>query len=134
MKKQIITFFILFFCVGYIRAQHSALDTIKPPSNYENIHAVKIASDSLSTSFVIFIKSEVKLHKHNTHTENVIVLEGEGNMQLDYKKLKIKKGDHIFIPNGHPHSVKVTSKKPMKVLSIQSPGFDGSDRVFIEEK
>lgn len=132
--KNLSTILVLFFIISVSSAQHSSLDTIKPPANYENVHVVKIASDSLSTSFVIFIKKNVKLHKHNSHTENVIVLEGEGFMQLAYKKLKIKKGDHIFIPKGTPHSVKVTSKKPMKVLSIQAPNFDGSDREFLEEK
>lgn len=132
--KQLIAITTLFFFLNGLKAQHSSLDTIKAPAKYDNILAVKISSDSLSTSFVIFIKKEVKLHKHITHTENVIILEGEGIMCLGDKKIKVKKGDHVFIPKGTPHSVKVTSKKPMKVLSIQSPYFDGKDREFIDEK
>jgi hypothetical protein len=33
---------------------------------------------------------------------------------------------------GTPHSLKVTSVSAVKVLSIQSPKFDGKDRIFIE--
>jgi mannose-6-phosphate isomerase-like protein (cupin superfamily) len=131
MKRFLIC--ILLLAPLAVFCQYSSLDTIKAPSKYENVHVVKVASDSLSTTFVIFIKKEVKLHKHNEHTENVLVLEGEGEMKLGDKKFKVKKGDHIFIPKGTPHAVVVTSKKPMKVVSIQSPWFDGSDREMIKE-
>ena len=75
----------------------------------------------------------MKLHKHVEHTENVIILEGEGEMTLGDKKFKVKKGDIVFIPKGTPHSLTVTSAIPVKVLSVQSPFFDGKDRIFIEE-
>jgi mannose-6-phosphate isomerase-like protein (cupin superfamily) len=131
MKHLLISLLLVFPIT--VLCQHASLDTVKAPATYENVHVVKIASDSLSTTFIIFIKKEVKLHKHNHHTENVIVLEGEGIMQLGDKKFKIKKGDIIFIPKGTPHSVVVTSKKIMKVVSVQSPYFDGTDRVFLNE-
>lgn len=73
----------------------------------------------------------MRLHKHIKHTEYVKILEGRGEMTLGDKTIKIKKGDWITIPKGTPHGVKVTSRKPMKVLSIQSPKFDGKDRIFM---
>ena len=108
------------------------LDTIKSPAEYENIYSRQVSSDSLETVFVIYIKKQVKLHKHITHTETVVILEGEGEMTVGDKKFKIKKGDIVFIPKGTPHSLVVTSSIPVKVLSTQSPFFDGKDRVFIE--
>lgn len=112
--------------------KHLSLDTVKAPASYENIHVVPIASDSLVSSFVIFVKKEVKAHKHVTHSENVYILEGEGMMTLGDKKFKVKKGDMVVIPKNTVHSLKVTSSKPAKVLSVQSPVFDGKDRVFVE--
>jgi len=112
--------------------QFQSLDTIKGPSAYDNIYSKPIASDSLSSSFVIFIKKEVKKHKHIEHTENVYVLEGEGEMVLADKTFKVKKGDVVFIPKNTVHSLKVTSSFPLKALSIQSPYFDGKDRIFVE--
>ena len=50
------------------------------------------------------------------------------------KSFKIKKGDLVFIPKNTIHSVITTSKQPLKVVSIQAPLFDGTDRISIEEK
>jgi mannose-6-phosphate isomerase-like protein (cupin superfamily) len=63
-----------------------------------------------------------------------LVIEGEGQMSLADKSFKIKKGDLVFIPKNTIHSVKTTSKQPLKVVSIQAPLFDGKDRISIEEK
>jgi mannose-6-phosphate isomerase-like protein (cupin superfamily) len=127
---------LLLTCVLLINvnAQNiQSADSINPPSDYENVYSKNIGNDSLSSSFVIFIKKQVKLHKHEYHTEQVIVLEGEAEMLLGDKKIKIKKGDIILIPKNTPHSVTVTSVVPLKVISIQSPYFDGKDRVLLEK-
>lgn len=127
------TLFILTFCLPlFLKAQYQSLDTIKAPAPYDNIYSRPIASDSLSSSFVILIKKEVKKHRHANHSEQVYILEGEGEMSLGEKTFKVKKGDLIFIPKNTSHSLKVTSSVPVRVLSIQSPMFDGKDRIFIE--
>lgn len=125
-------FLLLFLFPIFAAAQIQSLDTIKAPANYDGIYSRMVASDSLSSSFVIFIKKEVKKHKHEAHTENVYILEGEGEMFLGDKIIKVKKGDIIFIPMNTIHSLKVTSSIPVKVLSIQSPHFDGKDRIFVD--
>jgi len=117
------------------RAQNlmQSADTIKAPSVYENVYSRALYTDTNNvSSFVIFIKKEVKAHKHITHAEHVIVLEGKAEMSLNDKTFSIKKGDVIFIPKNSFHSVKTTSKVPLKVISIQAPFFDGKDRVFKE--
>jgi mannose-6-phosphate isomerase-like protein (cupin superfamily) len=129
MKKLLLLLFILPL---YTKAQHRSLDTIKAPTAYDNIYSFPVSSDSLSSSFVIFIKKEVKKHKHISHSEHVYVLEGEGEMLLGDKTFRIKKGDVIFIPMNTPHAVKTTSVSPVKVLSVQSPYFDGKDRILID--
>ena len=130
MKKLFFLTFI-FFSFNLLKAQdYQGLDTIKPPTVLENIYNRPLYSDSLTSSFVIFIKKEVKEHKHEVHAEHVIVLDGEAIMKMDGKSFKIKKGDVIFIPKNTWHYVKVTSKTPLKIISIQAPNFDGKDRVF----
>ena len=114
-------------------AQHHVnTDTVGVKTFSDNIYNSPLFSDSLASSFVIVIKKEVKLHKHLSHSEHVVVLEGEGNMVLGEKQIHIKKGDVMFIPKNTPHAVKSTGKLPLKVLSIQAPYFDGKDRLFIE--
>ena len=44
----------------------------------------------------------------------------------------IKKGDVIVIPKGTVHSVVTKSKKPLLVVSVQSPRFVGKDRVWVK--
>ena len=140
--KKIIPFL---FCVTslFCKAQSSqSLDTIKAPDVYDNIYVRKLYSDSLVSSFVIFIKNEVKAHKHVSHSEHVYILDGEGEMTVGdastplstSKKFKVKKGDVVFIPKGTIHSLKVMSPTAVKVLSVQAPMFDGKDRMMVEEK
>jgi len=115
-----------------VSAQKIEPDTCQPPADYENVAVTKIFNDSLNSTFVIWVKREVKPHKHAHHTECITVLDGEAEMTLGDTTFTIKKGDMVFIPAGTVHSVKVTSKKSLKVVSTQSPHFDGSDRVFVE--
>lgn len=117
-----------------VNAQNfQSADTVKAPADYENIYLRKLYSDSLVTSFVIYVKKEVKAHKHVSHSEHVYVLEGNGEMKVGDKKFPIKRGDVIFIPKGTVHSLTVSSKMPVKVISVQAPMFDGKDRVMTEE-
>ena len=131
--KQTILFLPLLFTGFLSSAQNfQSLDTINPPASFDNIYSRPIHSDSLSSSVLIFIKKEVKPHKHVFHTEQVYIVEGEGEMVVGEKKMPVKKGDMILIPKGMVHSLSVTSKAPVKVLSVQAPMFDGKDRVMVE--
>ncbi|MFT7613806.1 MAG: mannose-6-phosphate isomerase-like protein (cupin superfamily) [Parvicellaceae bacterium] len=112
-------------------AQTNTIKDVNPDStNFENIHVKKLSSDSLSTTFAIWIKLKVKLHKHVDHTEHVYIVEGKGEMTVGSDTIDIKKGDLITIPKDTWHGVKVTSKRTLKVISVQSPQFLGVDRVF----
>lgn len=92
-----------------------------------------LASDSLTSSFLISIKKQVPLHLHAMHAEHVYVLSGKGVMTLGEKQITITPGDFFFIPRNTPHALVVT-ESPVKILSIQSPRFDGKDRVLLEQK
>lgn len=107
-------------------------DTVKSPDAKKNF-VKALHSDSLSSSFIIEIPAEVKLHYHAHHTEQVVVLSGEADMRLGDQNIHIKAGDVVFIPKGTPHSAKVTSPVPLRIISIQSPYFDGSDRIMLEK-
>lgn len=108
-------------------------DTLSAPSDFENVYSRKMAEDSLQSSFVIWIKGRVTEHYHQAHTENIYVLEGKAEMTINGETRIIRKGDYITIPMNTRHAVtKVLSRKPLKVLSIQSPRFDGTDRIFVK--
>ncbi len=128
-------FLLIIFTATYLNAQVNflSLDTIKPPANLENVFSRPLYKDSaFVSSYVIFIKKEVKMHKHIQHAEHVYIVDGVGEMTVGEKTFKIRKGDVVFIPKDTFHAVKTTSKKPLKVISIQAPFFDGNDRVMKE--
>lgn len=88
--------------------------------------------DSLSSSFLICVPKEVKPHYHERHTEHVVVIDGEAEMLLGDSLILIGPGDVIAIPQGTVHAVTTRSERPLRVASIQSPRFDGTDRVPVD--
>lgn len=104
------------------------------PTDLENVSVTPLYSDSLASSFLIWIIQGVKAHKHVYHSEQVYVLQGEAVMRLGEQVITIKPGDIINIPKNTVHEVKVTSDEPMQVISFQAPFFEGKDRVFVESK
>ena len=108
----------------------SSIDQILTDKEFENIHVKKISSDSSSTTFAIWIKQKVKLHKHVYHTENVLIDKGFGEFQINDSIYKVAAGDWIVIPKNTWHGVVVNSKSTMKVISVQSPEYFGKDRIF----
>lgn len=129
MKQIIVLFGVLLYSSSYSQQIISVNDIILP-ENLTNIHSQKISSDSLVSTFIIYIKENVPMHKHTHHSENVYILEGEGTITVGEITRDIKAGDLIFIPENTFHEVTVTSERPLKVISIQAPEFDGTDRLL----
>jgi mannose-6-phosphate isomerase-like protein (cupin superfamily) len=135
MMKQVLTILAVFLTMNLYAQKFEQLEKYQPTEEFENIQVLKIAEDSLQSSFIIWIKKGVKAHYHAEHTENIVVLEGEAMMTIGDDLFMIKQGDYLNIPMGTVHSVtQILSDEPLKVLSIQSPHFDGSDRFFVEEE
>lgn len=131
MKKNLILI-LLMFAAGIVRSQNISLSSVIFPDSLKPVNSMPLFGDSLVKSFVIDIRKEVKLHKHETHSEHVYVVEGAAMMTLGKKTFSIQSGDVVFIPKGTPHKVVVMGSKPLRVISIQAPDFDGKDRVMLE--
>lgn len=131
MKLNYLLFLVSMLLSGQSYAERLMLSDIMPPEVLENIHVVKLASDSYSTDFVIFVKNKVPLHKHVEHSETIYVLEGKGLFQLGDENMEIVAGDYIRVPKGTAHAVKVLSSIPLKIISVQAPEFFGKDRVKV---
>lgn len=109
------------------------LKEIQPAEEYENVYSKVLYENEEASYFLIWIKKGVKSHKHVEHAENLQIIEGSGIMTVGEHSFEVKKGDFFIAPKNTFHSLIVTSETPMKVLSIQMPNFDGSDRVFEED-
>ena len=131
---RLTTILVLILIPFYFKSQEiiTSVNEIYPDKDFENIHVKKISSDSSSSTFAIWIKQKVKLHKHVYHTENVLIDEGFGEFQINDSIYKVTAGDLIIIPKNTWHGVIVNSKSTMKVISVQSPEYFGKDRIFKE--
>ena len=130
---KILNLILLMFLFNHSNAQEfvSSTDKIEPVNeDYDNISITKLSTNSDATTFAIWIKKKVKIHKHINHTEHVYIKQGKGKFQLADSLYNVKTGDLIIIPKNTWHGVIVESRNPMKVISIQSPEFFGKDRVF----
>jgi mannose-6-phosphate isomerase-like protein (cupin superfamily) len=116
-----------------VSAQQWIASEIQPDTVFDNVHAQVLHADSLTTCTVIWIRKEVRPHYHAHHTEQITVLQGRGEMRLGDETFIIRKGDWIVIPRGMVHAVRVRSNKPLKVISVQSPHFVGTDRIMVDE-
>ncbi len=129
---------LLLMCSLLCLASHTAkadvtsLGSIQALTN-DNIEVIKLSSDAHASGFVIFIRDSVRQHRHNQHSETILVLEGNASMTLNDKEFEVNPGDYVHIPQGALHSVtRVLSEQPLKVLSLQAPEFFGKDREFVE--
>lgn len=119
------------FLVFNVKGQNTIhIPSVEVEEQYDNVYMTQIAGDSLVTQFLIWIKDTVPTHHHVWHSESIYVLEGTARMYINDSIQDIKSGDLIFLPKKNRHAVKVTSDEPLKVLSIQSPGYLEEDRVF----
>ena len=122
-------------CVLNTAAQRIASrEELACPEGNGPVRSIVLHSDSSCTSFLLCIDHGVRPHLHRTHTEHVFVLDGIAEMTLGDSTRTIRAGDTILIPAGTPHAVKVTGDTPLRVISVQSPWSDGSDRVWLDER
>lgn len=127
---KLITLLVMISVCTYFSIGQKNLKDLNPSKDFENILVKKIGGDKLSTQFIIWVKDTVRTHRHEDHSESLYVIEGNGIFYLNHKQFIIGPGDFITINKKSWHAVKVTSEKPLKVLSVQSPEFLGEDRTF----
>lgn len=123
-----ISVLLLAFLPVSLNAQQLNLDKEGYETLGKAVEVFPLASDSLSSSFLIYIHDEVAPHYHAEHSEHVVILEGTGTMLLNDSLIQLQPQTAVFISKGSIHSAKRTGNKPLKVLSIQAPFFDGKDR------
>ncbi|MCC5923021.1 MAG: cupin domain-containing protein [Crocinitomicaceae bacterium] len=134
IRNTFLTLFLLLLLFPLCSQEVINLAKFSEADQKNGVTVKRLFGDTLSTSFFITVSDTVPTHKHDFHSEVVHVLSGEAIVYLNNKSQKVRAGDVIFIPKSTWHAVKVKEDKQLEVLSIQSPGFDGSDRIFKENK
>jgi len=75
---------------------------------------------------LVDIKQDSRAHYHKKMTEIYLVLEGEGQMELDGKLFSVKPMSAIYIQPGCRH--RAIGK--LRIVNIPVPSFDESDEWF----
>ena len=60
-------------------------------------------------------------HTHNTEDEMFYVLEGALTFLGGEESFNVEKGGFIFLPHGTPHSYKIQSQEPVRLIIVTSP-------------
>jgi mannose-6-phosphate isomerase-like protein (cupin superfamily) len=80
----------------------------------------------IATMHVVDIENDSQTHYHKKLTEIYLVLEGEGQIELDGKFFPVKSMTAIFIKPGCRH--RAIGK--LKIINIPVPPFDEADEWF----
>ena len=77
--------------------------------------------DSGSAS-LIQLNQPLQQHAHDDADEFIYVVAGEGSASLQGTAQKLRAGTLLFVPRGTPHSLTVSGRNPLIVLSTRAGG------------
>lgn len=83
----------------------------------------------IASVHMVDISESARTHYHKNQTEIYVVLEGEGQMELDGVRFDVSVGTTIMI---HPEC-RHRAIGTMRILNIPIPAFDPEDEYFDDE-
>jgi mannose-6-phosphate isomerase-like protein (cupin superfamily) len=110
---------------NYLIAQLDEIEPARCPCGFAR-RAFADADDAVASMHVVDIQEDSLTHYHKKMTEIYLVLEGEGEMELDGKRFPIKPMTAIYIKPGCRH--RAIGK--LKIINIPVPAFDEKDEWF----
>lgn len=93
-----------------------------------------LGSTAWVSHHVAVVRTEETPHYHRFHDLTVMVLQGEGVLNVEQRRIAMKAGDVAHIHRGTPHFFRNTGREPAVALVVFSPPFDGRDTVTAEGK
>lgn len=82
--------------------------------------------DGIASIHMVDITVDARTHYHRKLTEIYLILEGEGEMELDGERIAVKPLDTILIKPGCRHR----AIGEMRIVNIPIPAFDPDDEWF----
>ena len=108
--------------------QIAQLDQIAPercPCGFTR-RAFADSAGNVASLHVVDIEADSRIHYHKRTTEIYLVLEGEGELELDGKRVPVKPMTAIYIKPGCRHR----AIGRLKIINIPVPAFDENDEWF----
>jgi len=110
---------------NYMIARFDEIDAVKCPCGFSK-RAFLGPDNTTATMHVVDIQVDSRVHYHKKLTEIYFVLEGDGEMELDGKRIGVTPFTAIFIKPGCRH--RAVGK--MKIVNVSIPPFDPEDEWF----
>ena len=110
---------------NYLLAQLDDLPPVKCPCGWAR-RAFADAPDSVASVHVVDIQEDSRTHYHKKMTEIYVVLEGEGQMELDGQVFPVRPMTVIYIRPGCRHR----ALGRLRIINIPIPAFDEADEWF----
>ena len=110
---------------NYLIAQLDELPATRCPCGFAR-RAFAGAEQNVASMHVVDIQQDSRTHYHKKMTEIYLVLEGEGQIELDGKLFPVKPMTAIYIRPGCRH--RAIGK--LRIINIPVPGFDEADEWF----
>ena len=73
-------------------------------------------------------------HYHKKTEEIYFILQGQGEMQLDGQRRRVRPGDAIAIPPGSVHTIRNTGPEVLRFLCCCAPPYEHEDTVLADEE
>ena len=110
---------------NYMIEQFDDIEAVRCPCGFSR-RAFVSADNDVATMHIVDIEQDAKIHYHKKLTEVYLILEGEGQMELDGKMKSVKPLSAIFIKPGCCH--RAVGK--MRIVNVSIPAFDPEDEWF----
>ncbi len=107
---------------NYMIAQFDDIDAVRCPCGFSR-RAFLSPDNPTATMHIVDIEADAQVHYHKKLTEVYLILEGEGQMELDGKTVLVKPYTAIFIKPGCRH--RAVGK--MRIVNVSIPAFDPED-------
>ena len=110
---------------NYLIAQLNEVDPTPCPCGQAR-RAFAVPENTTATIHLVDIKKDSEVHYHKKMTEIYLVLEGEGQLELDGDIVPLKPLTSVLITPGCRHR----AVGNLRIINIAVPAFDPSDEHF----
>jgi mannose-6-phosphate isomerase-like protein (cupin superfamily) len=90
-------------------------EMVEDPAN-ENIFFIPFAANDDGMSALVWMRKGADEETHTDCIEKFLIIEGTCDIFFNGRAHPLKAGDHMSIPMHVPHSVKVTSEIPCRII------------------
>ena len=110
---------------NYMISQIDEIPPVRCPCGFAR-RAFADSAENVASLHLVQIEEDARAHYHKKMTELYLVLEGEGQIELDGKLFPLKPMTAIYLKPGCRH--RAIGK--LKMVNIPIPSFDAADEWF----